>query len=192
MPQSGLGGVSTANGEFVDDTQLHAGLGGVYSYNEYDECEVTSVYVGYFFQVWGHIITDCLKFLWFLHTDEYKRLLLHGNVRLVYICDPNFDLRKISELLSLADINSSRFERIERVTKFRNLIVPDPCFFLHGFYRYYTQEYRELIDRIISKVTADKQEKVYLTRTRLHDYRDYGEKKIEKAFKEKGSVAVYD
>lgn len=63
-------------------------------------------------------------------------------------------------------------------------------FFLHGFYRYYTQEYRELIDRIISKVTADKQEKVYLTRTRLHDYRDYGEKKIEKAFKEKGYKIV--
>lgn len=188
LPPRGLGGVCTSEGIFVDDTHLQAGDGGFYPYEICATDDSVAVYMGFLFGVWGHIITDDLKFLWFLHSDSYKALKdKYGKLKLVYICEPWFDIHKVfSELLSLADIDGSEFVKIDKVTKFKQVIVPEPSFFLAGFYRYYTSGYKDIIQRIVSKVHPIVNDKVYLTRTRLHDKRDFGEKNVEKAFKKKG------
>ena len=182
-----MGGVGTAEGVFIDGTHLHNGMGGIYQSDNYNTEKVTAIYIGYLYNVWGHIITDNLKFLWFLYTEEFKELKKHKEVKLIYISEGNIVFPKnMMELFNLADIDFNQFERVEKITKYSEIIVPDPCFFLKGSYRYYTTEYKAIIARIMSKIKFIEIDKVYLTRTKLHDKRDFGEKRIENAFKKKG------
>lgn len=184
-------GVISSEGTYVEATGLHVGKGHSYPYKHCEQSNDIVVYIGFMFGVWGHCFTDNLKHLWFLHTNEYILLKQkYPSIRLVYTCQDNFCFStNFIELLKLMDIDCNEFVRIERVTQFKRVYVPETCFITtNEGVRLYTQEYKSLIKRASDKILPNFQyNKIYLTRTKLRNgARDNGEKHIEKAFKSNG------
>lgn len=77
--QEGLlyGGVCDSKGNFVEESGFREGGNLPYSYDEDDVvCKDESVlFIGFFLNCYGHGITDHIKKLWFLETQEYKNLI---------------------------------------------------------------------------------------------------------------------
>ena len=70
----GFGGIVDEKNNFVNGSFVHNGIGGAYTPNEeIKTVQETVVYLGMFFNVWGHCITDDLKTAWFFQTDVYKK-----------------------------------------------------------------------------------------------------------------------
>lgn len=179
----------------MDSSWIYRSSKGAYSVEEDEliESEENVIYIGFFNAVWGHLITDCLKFLWFLKSEPYNQF---GNYQLVYNSVTDELPYNFKKLLELLNIDYSRFVRIETATRFKEVIIPDECFYLEGTelegsYKY-TQEYVELINRIMHQVQpydGSKYDKIYLTRSRFNAV-DLGEWKIEQYFKNKGYTVV--
>ena len=71
----GVGGIIDSKKNFIKSSFVHIGAGGQYwtSAEEVQAIPQDVIYLGMFFPVWGHCITDNLKFLWFFNSDTYKQ-----------------------------------------------------------------------------------------------------------------------
>lgn len=70
----GVGGIVDSKGNFVESSFVHRGVGGAYTpTEEVQYSPYTVIYLGMFFRVWGHCITDNLKNVWFLRSEIYKK-----------------------------------------------------------------------------------------------------------------------
>ena len=68
----GFGGIVDSKGKFVNGS-FYGNGGTPYTPNEeVQKSSATVVYLGMFFSVWGHSITDNIKYLWFLKSEFYK------------------------------------------------------------------------------------------------------------------------
>ena len=70
----GFGGIVNSKGEFIKSSFVASGAGAAYTPDEeiiYNPA--TAVYIGMFFSVWGHSITDNIKRLWFLKSEVFKK-----------------------------------------------------------------------------------------------------------------------
>lgn len=186
-------GIATSSGKFLSKTS--------FSGNEERENVIskayyrdeTAIYVGCIYSVWGHAFLDNFRFLWFLHTEEAKTLISKG-AKLVYVCHLNgYMTEHFKELVRLADLDPDKFEQIKSPTQFCEVIVPDASF-CYSDNASFSKEHVSLIDRIMSKIpnkVANK--KVYFSRTRLEStiWREYGEYKIERIFREKGYCILH-
>ncbi len=162
--------------------------------SSYMDC--TAIYLGYFHWVWGHNLTDNIKRLWFLYTDEGRRLLAEG-AHVVYTCAFNKDVSDNGrKLFAMADVNFDQFEKITGPTQFKRLYVPDDAL-IHDTItheplgeRFYTNEFWQTVLRIKQKIRLPKQtfDKVYFSRTGLTSnyLRETGEWDIERVFRRKG------
>ena len=186
------GGVIGQDGSFVSNTGFHVGKEGAY---EYDASQVAkihkeAVYLGFFNPVWGHCITDNLKLLWFVLTDEYKKLMESGEVELVFSCTTDFHLsHNFGILLGCLGLDIHRLRRVDHLTAFDRLYVPEACFFANGKgERFFTNELESVVNHILSFAPeSPAYDKVYLTRTKLPGgLRDMGEKDIEQCFRKMG------
>lgn len=188
---SNPGGVTDGDGvTFIENTSLHIGKGGAYHYEE-SEVEIVDeeiVYLGMFYDCWGHCITDCLAHLWFVNDAEL--LERYKNLKWIYIGferleNMNVNFRRCLEKLG---IDESRLQYVSSVTKFRKIYIPDDCFTCDPKIgdRFYTSEYKSLIDRISSGIAPSNHSKVYFTRTAFKNKKDFGEAAIEDAFRNKG------
>jgi len=156
-----------------------------FSEKEVENKDVVAVYLGLFHPKWGHCITDNIKKLWFLFTPEYEKLK-SDNIQLVYTVFDGFQLNgNFLELLSLLGVDLKLLNPIEKATKFKKLYIPDDSFFQKGRHRYYTEEFKSLLNRIPKLDGISKYDKVYFTRTAFSGA-DYGEKDVEKFFKKLG------
>lgn len=158
-------------------------------------CDEEVLYIGRFITRWGHCITSNLMNLWvFLDPDKYNSVV---KKTLVYVQDiPNLQLPShFLEMLKLLGIDTSRLRHITENTRFRKVIVPDPCYYYdeneNGQQRY-TPEYFSLINNITKHICADESfPKVYFTRTKFRlNHRDYGESQIEKVFRKLGYTII--
>lgn len=186
------GGVVNSEGEFISNTGFHVGKEGKYDYDssQLKVFHCKAIYLGFFNPVWGHCITDNLKLLWFVLTDDFRQLTSQGDVELVYSCCPDFKFSgNFKIILSFLGINVEKLHRIDSLTQFDKLYIPEACFFANTYgERFYTKELVDVIDRITSYAhDGPAYEKVYLTRTKLPGgLRDLGEKDIEKCFRKLG------
>ena len=150
----------------------------------------TVIYMGYHNSCWGHAITDNLKKLWFLDTEECKKLIKDG-AKLVYITIDNAPMPSyICRLFQLAGVDIRNFEHITEIKCYDQVIVPDNSFIADNGERYYTDAYIKTIQRIIRYTVADSKkqydDKIYFTRTGINGHRDTGEKNIERVFRKLG------
>ena len=72
----GFGGIVDEKNNYIESSFLIGNRGGAYTPNE----EImyspeTVIYLGMFFYVWGHCITDNLKRIWFLQSEVFKKYL---------------------------------------------------------------------------------------------------------------------
>ena len=193
------GGVVDESGKYYEQSYLHRGVGGSYEFDD-SECEYFNeevVYVGMWHDCWGHWITDNVKLLWFLFDDRYGRL---KNLRFVYtVLWPEFAFSDNSKSLLLKlGIDIDQLVRITTKTKFKKIFLPDDCFIKEeGKGCWYTDEYRVLIDRIISDSCNARlnelvlpSNRVYFTRTKFKNNVDYGEERIERVFRNLGYTII--
>ena len=185
-----VGGVSV-NGEFIENSWIYRNKNGVNNIedNEIKDSNSGVIYIGYFNATWGHLITDCLKFLWFLKSEYLAQF---KDYTIVYVSVTKELPRNFIKILDLLGFDIDKFVRVEEITRFNQVILPDECFYLEGSelggsYKY-TSEYTALINEIMSKITPydnDDYDKIYFTRSKFSQ-KDIGERKIEEYFKNKG------
>lgn len=191
-----MGGVITDSKVYVENSGVREDLGCPY---DFDEKQVKKsnqrvIYIGMFLPVWGHCITDCLKKLWYLQTEECKQLLKEG-VQIVYINTMEKLPPSFIEILQALGIEESLLYEIQSITQFKEIIVPENSLFqTKEELVYYTKEFKDTIERIKNnmEVLSDfHYEKVYFSRYHIRGNRDYGEKRIEDVFRYLGYKIVY-
>lgn len=149
------------------------------------------VYLGYMLNIWGHCITDNLKKLWFLDTPACRQLLEQGYQ---LCCTLHGDKKKLSpnfcELCAYLGIDAQRIHVIAVPTKVDVLVEPvstlDKSHHLHlGF--------KQVANRIRDHIQYNEAlpRKIYFSRARLHNGRDFGEKYVEEVFRRLGYHVVY-
>lgn len=189
------GGIVDADGNFKMSSAWHEGARcDAYDFdrNSVDYLDMTIVYMGILSSCWGHAITDNLKKLWYLKTDECSRYVSDG-AKVVYLTIGNSEMPQyVHELLELAGAKLCDMTKMSSITKVKTIILPDNSFVADNGQRYFTETYRNTINEIKSRIryNQSKIDKIYFTRTKVNDWRDYGEAEIEEVFRKKGYTII--
>lgn len=193
------GGVVDSDGIYVDLSGLHENHGCGYSVDSKDivRKEKNAIYLGVWFPIWGHCITDNIKKLWFLKTPEAKRLINDG-ADLVYIVMMNdrFTLpQSFVDLLCCLNIEITQLKQILVPTQYQSIYIPDNSLFRKGEKIFYTKEFLETRNDILANLPKCKiptYDKIYFSRSRLKNGKqDFGEKRIEDIFRYLGYKIIY-
>lgn len=148
-----LGGVTLGDCRYVKDStwtewdDLKA-YGFVKESAEY--VDRTAIYIGVMMSIFGHTITDNLKKLWFLQSEEGKRLL-EGDTDILYITYMAQTLPpQVFEILQYAGVDIKRLKLIDEPTKYRAVYVPENSMISKEIRKnvgekYYTVDYRETV-----------------------------------------------
>ena len=79
----GLGGIVDEQGNFIESSFVHVSAGGAYTpTEEIQNSSETVIYFGMHFDVWGHCVSACIKRVWFLKSDIYKKYF--QNCKIIY------------------------------------------------------------------------------------------------------------
>lgn len=187
------GGVCDSKGNFVEESGFRERGNLPYSYDAsnviYKDEEV--LFIGFFLNCYGHGITDHIKKLWFLETQEYKNLIAQNpQMQVIYIVEKNLPLPPWQkEIFHLAGIDYNSWEQIKNLTCYKHIYIPENSLINSHEYRMFTPEFRRTIDKIKLSIkplefTASK---IYFTRTGIRNYRrECGENRVEKIFRKKG------
>ena len=202
----GAGGcIVDSAGKFIPTTSAKTEVGKSYTPSQESIMHVneTVIYLGFFFHVWGHALTDNLRRLWFLKSDIFKSAF--KNCSLVYVTwykrpmERQANFRRLLEILGV-DVES--IQPITQPTRFEKIILPDESFYTDinaanlvasytqnhpdNWTRRFTEEYRETIDRVrdfaLKNRTPTSIKKIY------YYYGKYqvGEERLAEYFKSKG------
>lgn len=191
------GGVVDSDGIYVDLSGLHENHGCGYTPEEILKKEKKAIYLGMWFPIWGHCITDNIKKLWFLKTPEAQKLINDG-ADLVYIVmmSNRFTLpQSFIDLLHCLNIEISQLKQISTPTQYNAIYIPDNSLFRKGEEIFYTKEFHETRNDILCNVPQSKNptfDKIYFSRSRLKNGKqDFGEKRIEDVFRYLGFKIIY-
>lgn len=193
------GGVVSNDGFFFDQSGLHENHGCGYNVSNDDIIQVNkdAIYLGMFFPIWGHCITDNIKKLWFLRTQQAQDLIKNG-AELVYVVmmDHKYHLpQNFIDLLRAYGVDILQIKQIKKPTRYNNIYVPDNSLYREGEMIFYTNEFKEtkkIILNHIPKSDIRVYDKIYFSRTRLKNGKqDYGEKRIEDVFQYMGYKIFY-
>ena len=188
--QWGFGGIVDDNGKFIKSSHVYSSAGAAYVPEEpIQQSPKTVIYLGMFHSTWGHVITDNIRRLWFLKSNDFKNYF--KNCPLVYlICakKEDFNLKSYQSfrrLLEILEIDVDRLQLIEQPTCFDKIILPDESFFIDTT-RKFTNEYREMIDQIrdfaLKNRTPISSKKLYF----FYGNIQIGEERLAEYFKSKG------
>lgn len=190
------GGVVDKEGKFVDFSNFNENVGGAYEVDCVLDCEESVIFIGNIvYPAWGHAITDDLKYLWWLLTDEFKRI--YEEKKIVCACIKSKYLKDLSSfylLFSAFGMKLSSLMLIEEPTRFKEVYVPESSFLAtEDGKRYWSCEFKSTIKQIKDYFTLgiETYDKVYLSRTKIAGRRDFGEKYVERAFKDASYHIVY-
>lgn len=188
------GGVVDGSGSFVDSSALHEdAYDGSYEYSEnsVERKDRTAVFLGTWIGIYGHAITDNIKKLWFLFTEDYKNLGPDTDLIYCYLGEEDLPVY-IKEILFALGIAADSLKRVQKVTEYKNVIVPDNSFILSDGKRFYTAAFKSTVFKIIDNapVLTEYPEKIYLSRTKSSSFRDYGEGQLAEVFAQHGFKIV--
>lgn len=192
----GGGGVVTKDGDYLESTYLHKGIGTDYKFQDFLEDDRAVVYIGMFHDCWGHCLTDDLQHLWFLFRSDLK--WLQSNVFVFTTVFRNFNPPpQFIKLLECLGVEWSDLKRVTTVTRFNKVYVPDDSILIEeetGL-RFYTEEFKQVIDAVVSSICGSFQvfpgQKVYFSRAAFPSKKDFGEKYVERAFHKSGYQIVH-
>ena len=195
LPDKDLtGGVISESGAYYDSSYFSRGLSrsrwvSKESANYRDE---PVLYVGMFNYVWGHCFTDDIKMFWFLLDSGAKEKF--DSMKWVYTSVGNN--KEMPEyfkwILDRLGIGSDRLEHISEDTFFTDVYLPDECFMKAGQYHtIYTKEYLKLVEKITDGIVPDSsRKKIYLSESSMKSKKNWGIRRIERAFKKNGYTVV--
>lgn len=156
------------------------------------------IFLGTIIDCWGHYFTDGVSKLWFLKTQEYRKLKENNNVKFAisFAYKHNFKIPPaLISLYNLLGIYEEDLLIVNDSVQYSKIYIPDNSLFMHGNTRHFTAEYSCTIDDITSHVAPinnEKYDKIYLSRTHfLKGNADFGEKNIERVFKSLGYTIIH-
>ena len=111
----GFGGIVDSKNKFVKSSFV--GNDGGEAYTPTEEIRyspATVIYLGLFYPVWGHVLTDDIRCLWFLKSDVFNRyfkncLLVYGEWGGVFLWNASKILKDCWRFLRLILIDFNRF-----------------------------------------------------------------------------------
>jgi hypothetical protein len=187
----GKGGVIDSNSKYIPTFEEHV-FGG--KYNLYEKPHYSTfeqvIYIPVVPKQWGHFIIDVLCRFWWFNDPKYK------NFKVAYISKDwshegiTGNQLEILRLLFGCEI-IEKLLYITEATTFNEILVPEPSFTFGGSYH---REYKLLIEAIISNCNShqvNKQRKIYLSRTKIHQYSEVGEEEIESIFENNGYEIIH-
>lgn len=191
-----LGGVVDLNMRYVEGTGLYRGYGGGYSFGKKDcvQSEDKVLFIGFFVDVWGHWLTDCLKHIWFLLTDDYEQK--YSGYKVVYIPANGFVFSdNVKGLFEILGLDYEKWIPITSLSCFSEILIPDECFFRDDDGKiWFTAEYREMIGKLRKYAVEHKTEtgirKVYYTYAKYAKFKQIGEYKLERFFRKMGYEVI--
>lgn len=186
----GRGGI-LFQGEMLPQSSYRRGVARLYEFDENDvfNSDEEVVWIGMWPTVWGHCLTDNVKHLWFLFHPEYDYLKKY---KMLYstIWGTTFDEKhNFWQLLRIWGIDTGNICRLEKPTRFKRVFLPDESFIHTDEGKFYTKEFALLYDNTTiptPKKRIPLYDKVYFTRTGWGGGKDFGEKRIETAFRKMG------
>ena len=125
----GFGGIVDSNGEFIKESSVHTGVGAGYtpSPESIKHRPETVIYLTIFLNVWGHVITDNIRRLWFLNNEVFRKEFKTCPIVYVpwnegyYTIDRMPDARRLLEILG---VDFNRLQPIIQPTQFDKIILP--------------------------------------------------------------------
>lgn len=191
-----LGGVIDSNEKFINNSKFNEKVGGSYKPSSIINIDKKAIFIGNLvFPAWGHVITDDIKYLWWLRTEKFKEIKSNGDFVLVCIKSHHIkDTSNFSFFLSLLGGNPNLLLMIDKPTKFRYIYIPEPSFSttVNGEKRW-SIEFYNTINEIKSTFIKDTTfyDRIYLSRTKIKGHRDFGERYVEQAFAQAGYYVVH-
>ena len=189
----GAGGIVDSQGEYIKGTHVAFHVGEPYTPHCIQHSSETVIYLGMFFPVWGHVILDNIRRVWFLKSDFFRNEF--KNCPLIYIPWTGAPLERqknFRRLLEILEVDADRLQPITQPTQFDKIILPDESISINNpdGKNYFTEKYREMIDRIrhfaLKNRTPTPFKKIYY----FHARKQFGEERIAKYFMSKGYAVV--
>ena len=194
-PRWGLGGVCSQDNQFVYTSFYDGGWathGGAYVWKEEQYIDESVVYVGMFFQHWGHFLIDLTNRMWALPELNQKCL----DIKVAYIGEeePGKNHFRFFELLG---IKREQLFHVKRPTRFRKVYLPEQGF---KSCEWYSEEFLQMLNFMIqqSKLSGadvsriENLKKVYFTRRKFPKAcsSEFGEEFFENIFSSNGFISV--
>ena len=188
----GAGGIIDSMGEYIKSSFVNAGAGEAYTPppDSVQYSNETVIYLGMFYPVWGHVLTDNIRRIWFLSSELFRSEF--KNCPLVYIPWGKKTIesqKNFSRLLEILGVNVKEVRAITQPTRFEKIILPDESFYQNGV-RVFTAEYRETIDRLknfaLKNRTPTPCKKIYY----FYGRNQVGEERLAEYFHSKGYETV--
>ncbi|MBQ6298374.1 MAG: DUF563 domain-containing protein [Selenomonadaceae bacterium] len=199
-PGKNIGGIINNAGKSIQGSFVHRGVtidytppSALVKYRP-----ETVVYLGAVHDVWGHQISDSVKYLYFLKSLVFEREF--KKCPLVYVSVVNIEnvlldssYQNFRRLLEILEIDPDRLQQINQPTKFDKIILPDESFYYdtEKNVRQFTKEYRETIDSLknfaIKNWMPTSSKKIYYFYGRREQI---GEERLAEYFKSKGYEIV--
>lgn len=157
------------------------------------------IFIGTFNSIWGHALTDSLKKLWFLFTDEGQSLLEAGaRIAFLYLGKPDNYTHKV---LQMAGVDLDRVVDSARPIQYKRIYVPEGSI-IHSpsdeDWRFFTDEYKVVIKHLADNVDVlcerynEHYDKIYFSRRYSSQIgREWGEGDIERVFHNLGYEIIY-
>lgn len=193
----GVGGIANEDKEYVSESQMDGfnmqkRLYGIYKIDtkNIEFVDEKVVYINFFIHHWGHYLIDVINRLWFVLDKDIS------NYKFIYIVRKNSDdtiSGNYLELLNLLGIKKEQLIVVNKVTQFREVIIPEASI-CPG--KYFTQEYRNIFLKIILNSRYkkwNKKQKIICSRSKFLSAgkKEIGGELVEKVFTDNGYKPVY-
>ena len=186
----GSGGVVDAEGNAVPISGASTILQLGYDFGTAQYKDEKVVYCGYLIRHWGHFLMEGVSRLWYyLQNDS-------SIDKYVFVLDENEE-REISgnykEFLVLFGI-WDKLEIINRPTKYRQAIIPEPAFCCR---KYYSPRFKEIFDAVADHISVDSQwkspKKIFMSRSQLTKSGDveFGGEALDDFYRKNGYEVIF-
>ena len=194
------GGVETHEGEYLLSSGVHYGFCCSYCFDRSNVKHKNEdvIYLGMFNGAWGHCLTDNIRRIWFLKSDEYRNS--YPDCKIVYTALDSFSFSdSFIKLLSIFGLEAEKLEKIDEIREYRNIIIPDESFYSDGSgFRFFTNEYLENIGQIRNYALTVKPPidlptdigKIYLSYSQYSIGKTSGEEMLAEFFSQNGFTII--
>lgn len=140
------------------------------------------------YNIWGHIITDDIRRVWFLKSEHFKQFKDYPMVYVPWSVYRQGGEKSFRQLLKILEVDFENLRPIMQPTQFDKIILPDSSFRAGGIIenRFFTNEYRETIDMVRSFAQKNRTptsiKKIY----NYYGNNQVGEERLAEYFKTKG------
>ena len=183
------GGVVDAEGNYIEASSLQPNneiIFDNYKYDVINNCNMNVIYIGGFWNHWGHFIIELTSRLWYVLENDKNHTL-----KLAYSMISNLPLpQAYLDFFHLLGIKDEQLLQVKEPTRFKSVVVPEVST-VHALW--YTKEFKNIYDKIMKNIVPVYHDKIYFSRTKFPKAinSEFGETLIEKSFAQNGYTIVY-